>query len=79
MSLPPIKWAQRKDALYITIDVADIKDQVIQLDSNKLNFRCGNPTKLVAQDAAAALVSRFSPVARHAMRDFVDDSRAICC
>ncbi len=38
--LPPIKWAQRADSLYITIDVADIKNQVIVLDENTLSFRC---------------------------------------
>ncbi len=38
--LPPIKWAQRADSLYITIDVADIKNPVIVLDETHLSFRC---------------------------------------
>ena len=38
--LPPIKWAQRAGSLYITIDVADIKNQNIVLDETHLTFRC---------------------------------------
>jgi HSP20 family molecular chaperone IbpA len=38
-ALPPIKWAQRADSLYVTIDVADIKDQNINLDGTHLTFR----------------------------------------
>jgi hypothetical protein len=38
--LPPIKWAQRADSLYVTIDVADVKDAAITLDETHLSFRC---------------------------------------
>lgn len=38
-SLPPIKWAQRKDSLYVTIDLADVKDHAISLDAQHLRFR----------------------------------------
>lgn len=40
-ALPPILWAQRKDALFITIDIADVKDQVITVEANRLTFRWG--------------------------------------
>ena len=39
MATPPIKWAQRKDALFIEIAVADIeKDAKIVLTESKLEF-----------------------------------------
>lgn len=34
----PVKWAQRKDSLYLTIPLADVKDHKIELGSNKLTF-----------------------------------------
>jgi hypothetical protein len=39
MATPPVKWAQRKDALFIEIAVADIdKDARISLKETKLEF-----------------------------------------
>eukprot|EP01017_Pseudomicrothorax_dubius_P022006 TRINITY_DN2368_c0_g1_i1.p1 TRINITY_DN2368_c0_g1~~TRINITY_DN2368_c0_g1_i1.p1 ORF type:complete len:171 (-),score=61.75 TRINITY_DN2368_c0_g1_i1:114-626(-) len=29
--LPPIKWAQRKDKLFLTIEIRDIKDEKVEL------------------------------------------------
>jgi len=34
----PIKYAQRKDSLYLTIALADVKDEKIVLTDTKLNF-----------------------------------------
>jgi prostaglandin-E synthase len=34
----PVKWAQRKDSLYITISLSDVKDHKIDLASNRLTF-----------------------------------------
>lgn len=36
----PIKWAQRKDSLYLTIAVSDLADTDIKLTENKLEFTC---------------------------------------
>lgn len=36
--LPPIKWAQRSDSLYVTIDVIDIADANIDLQPTSLKF-----------------------------------------
>eukprot|EP01047_Picozoa_sp_COSAG01_P006975 COSAG01_NODE_257_length_20101_cov_142.726427_28_plen_176_part_00 len=36
MSHPKVKWAQRKDKLFITIDVQDIQDEVMTLTADKL-------------------------------------------
>lgn len=37
--LPPVTWAQRKDSVFITIALADVKDEKITLDGDKLEFR----------------------------------------
>ena len=34
----PVKWAQRKDSLYVTIALADVKDHVVNLTKEKLTF-----------------------------------------
>jgi cytosolic prostaglandin-E synthase len=34
----PVKWAQRKDSLYVTISLADVKDHKIELTDRKLTF-----------------------------------------
>lgn len=35
----PIKWAQRTDSLYITIALADVKDESIDLTDTELHFK----------------------------------------
>lgn len=34
----PVKWAQRKDSLYVTITLADVKDYKVDLTDRKLVF-----------------------------------------
>ena len=34
----PTKWAQRTDTLYLTISLADVKDEVIDVTETSLNF-----------------------------------------
>ncbi|ESN96440.1 hypothetical protein HELRODRAFT_163501 [Helobdella robusta] len=36
--LPSVQWAQRKDKLYLTINVEDCKDPTIKLEQNSLHF-----------------------------------------
>lgn len=38
VNVAPVKWAQRKDSLYVTISLPDVTDQKIDLTSNKLTF-----------------------------------------
>jgi len=35
----PIKWAQRSDSLYLTIDLRDVKDETINLSDTELQFK----------------------------------------
>ena len=35
----PVKWAQRKDSLYVTIALADVTDADIKIDKNSVTFR----------------------------------------
>lgn len=35
----PVKWAQRKDSLYVTISLADVKDSKIELSEKKIVFK----------------------------------------
>jgi hypothetical protein len=37
--LAPIKWAQRKDSLYVTIALSDVKNEKLELTKDKLVFR----------------------------------------
>ena len=37
--VPQVLWAQRPDTLFLTIALADVKDEVITLDENKLTFK----------------------------------------
>jgi len=36
--LPPVKWAQRKDALFVTIALPDVSEEKLALTSNTLTF-----------------------------------------
>jgi prostaglandin-E synthase len=38
MNIAPVKWAQRKDSLYVTITLNDVKDHKINLTNDKLTF-----------------------------------------
>ncbi len=38
MNTAPVKWAQRKDSIYLTITLADVKDHKIDLAEKKLTF-----------------------------------------
>ncbi|KAE8891958.1 hypothetical protein PF005_g9594 [Phytophthora fragariae] len=35
----PVKWAQRKEALYVTVDLPDVKDETVSLTSKQLTFK----------------------------------------
>ncbi|POM59426.1 hypothetical protein PHPALM_31849 [Phytophthora palmivora] len=35
----PVKWAQRKEALYVTVDLPDVKDEKVTLNSKNLTFQ----------------------------------------
>ena len=41
---PPIKFAQRSDSLFVTIDLPDVKDAQIKLTADSLSFTCVLPT-----------------------------------
>ncbi|CAI2738036.1 unnamed protein product [Dicrocoelium dendriticum] len=38
-STPQVLWAQRKDILYVTISLGDVKDKVINVKDGSLHFR----------------------------------------
>lgn len=35
----PVKWAQRADSIYVTVDLPDVKDEKVKLDNKSLTFR----------------------------------------
>ncbi|KAJ0398322.1 hypothetical protein ATCC90586_001778 [Pythium insidiosum] len=35
----PVKWAQRKDSIYVTVDLPDVKDEQVKLTNKSLSFR----------------------------------------
>ncbi len=46
----PVKWAQRKDSLYVTITLADVKDHKVELTDRKLVFEGKSGDKLYKLD-----------------------------
>ncbi len=46
----PVKWAQRKDSLYVTITLADVKDHKVELTDRKLIFQGTSGDKLYKLD-----------------------------
>eukprot|EP01043_Picozoa_sp_COSAG02_P019162 COSAG02_NODE_915_length_15986_cov_16.498584_6_plen_73_part_00 len=36
MSQPTVKWAQRKDRLFLTVDIQDIADEKVALTADKV-------------------------------------------
>jgi cytosolic prostaglandin-E synthase len=38
MNTAPVKWAQRKDSLFVTITLPDVKDHKIDVGEKKLTF-----------------------------------------
>jgi prostaglandin-E synthase len=35
---PNTRWAQRKDIVYLSLDLADVKNEKVELTENKLSF-----------------------------------------
>ena len=48
VKLPPIKWAQRKDSIYVTIDIPDVdaKTAQIAITGTKLTFNAQGSPKI---------------------------------
>jgi HSP20 family molecular chaperone IbpA len=46
----PVKWAQRKDSLYLTIALPDVKDHQVELTDRKLVFQGTSGDKLYKLD-----------------------------
>ncbi len=45
-----VKWAQRKDSLYLTIALPDVKDHQVELTDRKLVFQGTSGDKLYKLD-----------------------------
>jgi hypothetical protein len=41
-STAPIQWAQRAETIYFTIVLPDVKDAKVDLQDDKLTFRCAS-------------------------------------
>ena len=39
VNIPTCRWAQRKDCVYVTVDVPDVTDEVISVAEDKLSFK----------------------------------------
>ena len=59
-SNPILKWAQRKDRLFVTVDVQDIKDESVTLTEDKLVFT-GTVRSVFKPPAVACSKPRFPP------------------
>jgi len=42
---PPVRWAQRKDIVYLQFDLSDVKNEKIVLSENKLSVSCSSEGK----------------------------------
>ena len=36
---PPVKWAQRKDQLFVTIDLQGVKDPTLEVETTRISFK----------------------------------------
>jgi len=48
--LAPVVWAQRKDQIFLSIDVQDVKDEKIKLEPTKLTFSGNSGAKKYTSD-----------------------------
>ena len=46
VNIPTCLWAQTKEAVYVTVDVPDVTDEKISVDSNLLKFSAKSAGKL---------------------------------
>lgn len=60
----PVKWAQRKDSLYLTITLPDVKDHQVELTDRKLVFQGTSGDKLYKLDLEFVSSSLLSPLFR---------------
>ena len=37
--IAPTKWAQRTDTLYVTLAIADVKDEELKITEKSVNFK----------------------------------------
>jgi len=42
---PPVVWAQRKDQVFLSIDLQDVKNEIIKLEPTKISFSGKSGTK----------------------------------
>lgn len=55
----PVKWAQRADSIYLTLDLPDIKDEQLKLTKDTLSFR---QAILVLAETAWSAAPRFQSI-----------------
>jgi hypothetical protein len=67
---PFVKWAQRKDCIYLTIDVFDVQNENIQLDNNHLSF---SGTRKGDNAHFAVDLSFYAPINASASKKCVTD------
>lgn len=46
----PVKWAQRKDSVYLTISLSDVKDHKVELTDKNLVFQGTSSDKVYKLD-----------------------------
>ncbi|CAE7587101.1 P23-2 [Symbiodinium natans] len=63
---PSVLWAQRKDSIFVTVDVKDAKDVSVQLEDESLNFSARG-----GEDGAAYSfnLDLFAPIRREAKKE----------
>ena len=67
---PFVKWAQRKDCIYLTIDVFDVLDENVQLDNSHLSF---SGTRRSDNAHFAVDLKFFAPINASASKKCVTD------
>mmetsp|Transcript_32872 Transcript_32872/g.71743 ORF Transcript_32872/g.71743 Transcript_32872/m.71743 type:complete len:166 (+) Transcript_32872:70-567(+) len=60
--IPDVLWAQRKDSVYLTIDLKEVQDIKVKLEEDSLNFigTVGGSTYEVSIDFSAPIVKEES-------------------
>lgn len=57
---PPVRWAQRKDLIFLTFDVEDIKNSELKFEDNKVYFKGSRNTDKGSYEADMTLYGEIN-------------------
>lgn len=65
----PVKWAQRADSIYLTLDLPDVKDEQLKLTKDMLSFRQVESSSFLLRCSSWLLARRVCPWGQRANKE----------